>query len=262
MANSIIWISDLLKWRFLQLLQASLPPMPGKPPPFLTSILDQQRESITTSPRPHVTLTFAQSLDSKIAGQNGRQLILSGNESMQMTHWMRTMHDAILVGIGTALNDDPQLNTRHLPPIPNDEAKNEYVTRTHLPRPIILDSQLRLSPTCKLLTNFQRGHGRRPWVVGIDPECSSKSALDQETWDRRSSALETAEVLHLRGINTLMVEGGAQIINSFFVANSSDQIIDTIIMTLSPIFVGAGAVSYSAGADAVTMNHLQTIQTL
>jgi 2,5-diamino-6-(ribosylamino)-4(3H)-pyrimidinone 5'-phosphate reductase len=81
--------------------------------------------------RPYVTLTFAQSLDGKIAGKGGKQLILSGQESMIMTHWyamiirlwylisifvhwetrMRTMHDAILVGIGTALNDDPQLNS-------------------------------------------------------------------------------------------------------------------------------------------------------
>jgi 2,5-diamino-6-(ribosylamino)-4(3H)-pyrimidinone 5'-phosphate reductase len=80
--------------------------------------------------RPLVTLTFAQSLDGKIAGKEGKQLILSGRESMLMTHWydidlkptyisipyysqgrMRTKHDAILVGIGTALNDDPQLNS-------------------------------------------------------------------------------------------------------------------------------------------------------
>lgn len=82
--------------------------------------------------RPYVTLTFAQSLDAKIAGPNGKQLSLSGFESMLMTHWrvisnilnvclfmrqtsrMRTMHDAILIGVGTALNDDPQLNSKFL----------------------------------------------------------------------------------------------------------------------------------------------------
>jgi hypothetical protein len=58
----------------------------------------------------HVTLTYAQSLDGRIAGKDGLQLRLSGDESMLLTHWMRTRHDAILVGIGTALNDDPQLN--------------------------------------------------------------------------------------------------------------------------------------------------------
>ena len=82
------------------------------PPDFLISLLarySQQPPSI----RPHVTLTFAQSTDAKIAAIPGKQLILSGDESMQMTHWLRSMHDAILVGIGTALNDDPQLNSRY-----------------------------------------------------------------------------------------------------------------------------------------------------
>lgn len=102
------------------------------PPAFLSTVL-QHLTSPPLAMRPHVTLTFAQSLDAKIAGAQGRQLILSGKESMIMTHWwvkplytqinrftislivirnhrMRTMHDAILVGINTAINDNPQLN--------------------------------------------------------------------------------------------------------------------------------------------------------
>ncbi|KAL0581090.1 2,5-diamino-6-(ribosylamino)-4(3H)-pyrimidinone 5'-phosphate reductase [Marasmius crinis-equi] len=86
-------------------------PQPS-PPPFLTSLLSKHNdETSLPSSRPRVTLTFAQSIDSKIAGVNGKQLILSGKESMIMTHWMRTMHDAILIGIGTASNDNPQLNS-------------------------------------------------------------------------------------------------------------------------------------------------------
>jgi 2,5-diamino-6-(ribosylamino)-4(3H)-pyrimidinone 5'-phosphate reductase len=59
--------------------------------------------------RPFVTLTYAQSLDGKIGGQNGQQIRLSGQASMAMTHRMRTLHDAILVGIGTVWHDDPRL---------------------------------------------------------------------------------------------------------------------------------------------------------
>lgn len=99
-----------------------------EPPGFLKTVLTHLSNPDHPSDRPYVTLTFAQSLDAKIAGVNGQQLILSGKESMVMTHWyvqyliskgmefffyqarMRTMHDAILVGIGTALNDNPQLN--------------------------------------------------------------------------------------------------------------------------------------------------------
>lgn len=88
--------------------------------------------------RPHVTLTFAQSVDAKVAGPEKKQLALSGRESMLMTHWcvlllcgplkncrstprsslallnnhisLRTVHDGILVGVGTLTNDNPQLN--------------------------------------------------------------------------------------------------------------------------------------------------------
>jgi riboflavin biosynthesis pyrimidine reductase len=73
--------------------------------------------AIETKSRVHVTLTYAQSLDGRIAGKNGHQLRLSGDESMLLTHWMRTRHDAILVGIGTALNDNPQLNGKSFYPI-------------------------------------------------------------------------------------------------------------------------------------------------
>ncbi|KAG5340920.1 hypothetical protein C0989_012543 [Termitomyces sp. Mn162] len=84
--------------------------MTPSPPELLTSVLGRYDTLPVPADRPLVTLTFAQSIDAKIAGQHGKQLILSGKESMILTHWMRTMHDAILVGIGTALNDDPQLN--------------------------------------------------------------------------------------------------------------------------------------------------------
>ncbi|CAK5280718.1 unnamed protein product [Mycena citricolor] len=83
------------------------------PPSYLTNLF-APNESEAMQIRPRVTLTFAQSLDAKIAGALGAQLILSGKESMVMTHWLRTMHDGILVGIGTALNDDPQLNSAPL----------------------------------------------------------------------------------------------------------------------------------------------------
>ena len=57
------------------------------PPELLTSVLGPYTTTEPPQDRPLVTLTFAQSLDAKIAGINGQQLILSGKESMVMTHW-------------------------------------------------------------------------------------------------------------------------------------------------------------------------------
>ncbi|KIM47443.1 hypothetical protein M413DRAFT_439109 [Hebeloma cylindrosporum] len=167
---------------------------------------------------------------------------------MVMTHWMRTMHDAILVGIGTAINDDPQLNVRHLPHPP----PKPY----HLPRPIIIDSQLRLPPTCKLLHNYKNGTGRRPWIIS--------SLLTPPEHQQRRSALETAgakiievppsrvttnripiasmlQILRDSGINSLMVEGGARIINSFL---GEEDTVDALIITIAPVFVGEAGVGY------------------
>ena len=62
--------------------------------------------------RPFVTLTYAQSLDGSIAYKQGESFPISGKESMTMTHRLRTEHDAILVGIGTLLADNPRLTAQ------------------------------------------------------------------------------------------------------------------------------------------------------
>jgi hypothetical protein len=58
-----------------------------RPPEFLSTVLSHSGDGQETSRIPRVTLSFAQSLDAKIAGKDGKQLILSGKESMIMTHW-------------------------------------------------------------------------------------------------------------------------------------------------------------------------------
>jgi len=240
-----------------------------EPPSFLKTVLAHLSNPDPSSNNnyPHVTLTFAQSIDAKIAGKNGQQLILSGKESMVMTHWMRTMHDAILVGIGTALNDDPQLNVRHLP--------QPTSTPYSLPRPVIIDTHLRLPTTCKLLRNFQNGIGRKPWIICAthnddDSDEGNSHGLTQKkmTLIERKKALETAGARIIEipasssvqddrfplsvpailkslgdlGIRSLMVEGGARIIASFFAA--PEKIVDALIITVAPLLVGSDGVGY------------------
>ncbi|KAG6830904.1 hypothetical protein H0H92_014055 [Tricholoma furcatifolium] len=237
-------------------------------PNLLKSVIAQYDTLPLPDSRPFVTLTFAQSLDAKIAGQNGKQLILSGKESMILTHWMRTMHDAILVGIGTALNDDPQLNARHLPPLPDGQRHN-------LPRPVVVDSQLRLSPTCKLLTNYQSGRGRRPWVISASirdsPARDRLESLEKagarviqiptESNDGQLPIHEILLALRQHDIRTVMVEGGARIIASFL-ANSlslENSVIDSLIVTVAPTLVGAEGVGYGVPLHAgATLEHVRT----
>src|SRR5512144_1074873 len=99
--------------------------------------------------RPRITLAYAQSLDGSIAARSGVPLQLSGTESMQYTHQLRAAHDAILVGIGTVLSDDPRLNVR--------------LTAGVSPRPILRDSELRCPIDARCLES-----ARRPIVVTND----------------------------------------------------------------------------------------------
>ena len=124
---------------------------------------------------------------------------------------MRTIHDGIMVGINTVLNDNPQLNStchddrlayplpmadrqsttphtaRHLPPLPATSISSSTgPVRYHLPRPIVLDTHLRFPLDCKLLKNYEDKRGRRPWVLASPP----RSEPELEAWQSRRSALE------------------------------------------------------------------------
>lgn len=61
---------------------------------------------------PFVTLTYAQSIDGSLAVERGKPTLLSGPASMKMTHTLRTLHEGIMVGVGTILADNPSLNAR------------------------------------------------------------------------------------------------------------------------------------------------------
>jgi len=115
----------------------------------LDNIYNNPSSSDDKSLYPEVTLTYAQTLDGFISGKpNSPPLLISGKESMLMTHCLRNRHDGIMIGIGTVLNDNPQLNVRQLTGF-NDGG---YVKN---PQPIILDSKLRFPLECKLLNNYK-----------------------------------------------------------------------------------------------------------
>src|SRR5512145_1236608 len=97
--------------------------------------------------RPLVTLSYAQSLDGCLTIQRGFPQALSGQASLALTHELRSAHDALLVGIGTVLADNPRLTVRLV------EGKN--------PQPIVADSRLRLPLSANLLCQ----HPLSPWIA-------------------------------------------------------------------------------------------------
>ncbi len=177
--------------------------------------------------RPRVTLTYAQSLDGSIAARAGAPLSLSGTESMRYTHQLRAEHDAILVGIGTVLSDDPQLSVR--------------LVTGGSPRPIILDSELRCPINARCLEASRRPivatTERAPEDRRRDLEAQGVAVLTLPVCQGDKSHLDLAALLTqllTESIRSVMVEGGARVITSFLRA----RLVDRMIITIAPVLVG------------------------
>ncbi len=199
--------------------------------------------------RPFVTLSYAQSVDGCIAARQGKPMALSGSQSLTLTHRLRAAHDAILVGIGTVLADNPRLTVRLV------EGKD--------PQPMVADSRLRLPLNAKLM---QR-NSLPPWVATSE-QADRKRQQMLEAAGARILRLPTnakgqvdlvalLERLGELGINSLMVEGGARIITSFL----SGRLVDHVVLTVAPRLIGGlRAVRGLTQSDPVSLPHLRNLR--
>ncbi|CCU76680.1 hypothetical protein BGHDH14_bgh00294 [Blumeria hordei DH14] len=202
---------------------------------------------------PHVTLTYASSLDSRVALAPGLQTVLSGPETKAMTHYLRARHDAILVGATTALIDNPRLNSRW------EGAGGGLASQ---PRPIILDPSGRWLAQWDGQENLSRlvreGKGLAPFVVvdaaiALDFERLARftgqggQLLSISGYKGSSEGVDWMTILsklNELGIKSLMVEGGATVINDIL-KQKNRHLLTSVIMTIAPIFMGAGGVTVS-----------------
>ncbi len=191
--------------------------------------LYEKCSSFLEKKKPLVTLAYAQSLDGSISFHRKKRLMLSSQDSLVMTHKLRSENDAILVGVGTVIADDPLLTVRHY------KGKN--------PQVVILDSKLRIPLTARVLKN-----SRPPIIFTTDKadpekqklltEMNARIVLVDATSDGRTDLNQTLEKLFIFGIKTVMVEGGRAIITNFI----TDNHVDKVIITVAPIFVGGVSV--------------------
>jgi len=193
---------------------------------------------LDTQSMPYVTLTYAQSLDGSIALWSKKPIKLSGDESMKLTHKLRSNHDAILVGINTILTDNPSLNVRLI------QGKS--------PQPIVLDSKLQFPLTSKLLTDNDPKNKfptLPPWIftdekIDLKNNEHAKKLIQAgakifqiPTSNNQSQYLSIEHLLKSLvklNISSVMVEGGASIIKSFL----QSKLVNRVILTIAPIFVG------------------------
>lgn len=212
--------------------------------------------------RPRTILKYAMTLDGRIATAAGNSRWISGPESRQYVHQLRDRSDAILVGIGTALADDPQLTTR----IPDDLAGYGGV---HHPLRVVLDSQLRLPPKATMLAEETPGQTLIYTLAGapIERKLSLEAAGAQVVrvggTDGRVALTEVMTDLAERGINDVLIEGGASVFGDFF-----DQgLADDLKVFIAPKLVGGcdapgpvGGPGVQAMADAWQLERVRISQ--
>ena len=190
-----------------------------------------------------VTLKLATSLDGRIATASGESRWITGEASRDQVHRLRAEHDAVLVGIETALADDPELTVR----------LSGYAGRQ--PARVVLDSRQRLSPDCKLVKTA----GRTPtYVVATgepDPALTAAGVrvlTVPAVGEDRPELKSVVQALETQGLSRLLVEGGGQVTGSFLRCG----LVDAIEWFRAPILIGGegrpgvGALAVAALAAA------------
>jgi GTP cyclohydrolase II len=182
----------------------------------------------TTAPpwRPFVVLKYAQTVDGRIATRQGDAKWISSEAERRISHGLRAACDAVLVGVGTAIVDDPQLTVR--------------MVAGSSPLRVVLDSTLRLPSTARVLddgagtvvitteaSSEERRAVFRSRAVGVQVVDPSPRGVDL------ASALRTLRAL---GVGSLLVEGGARVITSFF----AERLVDRLVVGIAPTIMGTG----------------------
>ncbi|KAK8810536.1 hypothetical protein WA158_007111 [Blastocystis sp. Blastoise] len=181
---------------------------------------------------PLLTLSYAQSLDGSISSRNSSQLLISSSLSMKLTHFLRTIHQGIVVGINTIKSDNPSLTCRYV------EGSN--------PIPIIIDSHLSIPLTSKVLdSNLHKQcilFCQQEDFEGKQERMSQLLLLNimiiECPKDINSNSLDILYGFkQIKSIcSSIFIEGGAQIITYFI--QHYFHFISTVIITIAPFYVG------------------------
>jgi diaminohydroxyphosphoribosylaminopyrimidine deaminase/5-amino-6-(5-phosphoribosylamino)uracil reductase len=180
-------------------------------------------------PRPFVTLSYAQTLDGRLATSTGSSQWISAPESLRFSHELRAEHDAIMVGVGTVCVDDPRLTVR--------------LAAGRDPLRVVVDSTLRTPLTAAVLAN-----GAAPGTVLAVTDSAPSAKRDRvralgatvlclpTDAGGRVDLFALLTVLRQLGVGSVLVEGGAQMITALLKA----RLIDRLVVCVAPKILGAG----------------------
>jgi len=176
---------------------------------------------LTSYHQPYVTLKWAQTADGKIAGAGGKRMAISGAKSLELVHQLRSRCDAILVGIGTVLADDPLLTARIVDP-------------PRHPVRIVLDSNLRIPIKSQLVQSARQSpvwvycsetiFGAESERVSALRSCGVNVASLTSDRDGKLSLEYLLDELGIKKFTHLLVEPGPTLARSFIRRNLSDRV--------------------------------------
>jgi diaminohydroxyphosphoribosylaminopyrimidine deaminase / 5-amino-6-(5-phosphoribosylamino)uracil reductase len=199
--------------------------------------------------RPLVTLKLATSLDGRIATRTGASQWITGEAARQRAHHLRATHDAIMIGSGTALADDPALTCR----LPGLDDRS--------PLRIVLDGRLRLPPTSRLAKTAREVP---TWVITCaDADARRRAALERCGVEVLTAPTAGAHVdpgkalgiLAARGLTRVLVEGGSELAGALLRA----RLVDRMVWFQAPLLIGGdglpavGALAADALADCLSL---------
>jgi len=194
--------------------------------------------------RPLVTFKLATSLDGRIATATGESQWITGPPARERAHALRASHDAIMVGTGTVVVDDPQLTCR-LPGLGHRS-----------PVRVVIDRHLRIPPASRIIADARRVP---TWVLTLrsaDPGRRARFLANRVTLidvdDDSEGQIDLAAALGAlgeRGITRLLVEGGARLAAAFFRA----RLIDRLVWVHAPLVIGGEGIPAIAGFDLAAL---------
>lgn len=199
---------------------------------------------------PEVTLKYAMTLDGHIATVTGHSRWITGPAARRYAHQLRDQHDAIMVGVGTVLADDPLLTTRL-------EAEETGDGGPHHPLRVVIDTRARTPRQARLL---QRDVPGRTLIITTELAPPERVAALWEAGaelafvPERCGKVDLRAALHVlaeRGINRVLVEGGGQLLGALF----DEGLADRLVAFVAPVLVGGTSAPVPlAGRGVTTMD--------